>query len=231
MLEARRMMLRRPRPLLRCACVAALFALAACPKPISRRTGEFSPKTPGYAYDRGTVVRDGKPEYHVVEKDIDATQTYYEVHNADGGVEATVSLMSSYDGLLVLRADFPSLNKNYEVRTPIVPFTDVLASYIDHGVLAGGHLNASGLQAYADEKGIRLVDTAAQIQRLDAAAQRAECGRCMQDYRRCEVQQSEDRANPPPGVHEVGSCEAQYQVCSQGGVKTTDEWPCGQPHP
>jgi hypothetical protein len=209
-------------------CAAAL-TLAACAKPISRRTGAFAPKTPGYVYDGGTVLHDGKPEYRVVEKDVDTTQTYYEVQSTDGSVQAAVTLMSSYDGLLMLRADFPSPGKNYEARTPIVPFTDVLASYIDHGVLADGRLSASGLQAYADEKGLRLVDTAAQIHRLDEAAQRAECGRCMQDYRRCEVEQSQERANPRPGVHEVSSCEAQYQTCSQGGIKTTDAWPCGQP--
>ncbi|HTJ44069.1 MAG TPA: hypothetical protein VL463_18310 [Kofleriaceae bacterium] len=209
--------------------IATLIALGACMKPITRRTGEFKPRTPGYAYHDGTVVHDGQPEYQVVETDVDATQTYYEVKGAGGGVEAAVTLMSSYGGLLLVRADFPSLGKNYEARMPIAPFTNLLASYIDQGVLTNGRLDPNGLQAYADANGLRLVDTAAQIHRLDEAADRATCGQCMQDYRRCEIDQSADRAHPQPGMHVVQSCEAQFQTCSQGGVKTTDAWPCGQP--
>jgi hypothetical protein len=209
--------------------LALLLTTAACPKPISRRTGPFAPTTPGYTYQNGAVLHDGKPEYQIVEHDVDVTTTQYEVHGTDGALEVSAVMMSSAEGTLELRAEFPTLGVNYDVRTPSVPFTDVIASYIDHGVLVAGHVQKDGLAAYAQGKGIALVDTAAQIHRMDAAADQHACAACTQAYRKCQVDQANERATP--GLHVQASCESQYQTCSQGGIKQDESWPCGQPTP
>lgn len=196
--------------------------------PVSRRTGTFQTKTPGYAYLDGVVAKEGKPIYRVEQKDIDPFTTAYTIRSTDGHEEGTVTFASSYGGLLQCRASFPSLGTHYEARIPVVPFTDLLASYIDNGVLAEGHVNATGLKSYAASRGISLVDTRAQIQRLSEAAKRHECARCDEDFRRCQVEASSRRGHPAPGVTFVESCQRQYQACSQGGILTRDnEWPCG----
>jgi hypothetical protein len=84
------------------------------------------------------------------------------------------------------------------------------------------------LKSYAASRGITLVDTGAQVERMNAAGKRQECGRCTEDFRRCQVEASSRRAHPSPGVSVTESCEKKYQACSQGGILLrADEWPCG----
>jgi len=210
--------------------IAVLAAAVACGPPISRRTGVFAPKTPGYTYQDGLVAQQGKPLLRVVETDVDVTTTSYELRREGGSTEASVIFGSSYGGTLDVRAQFPALGVHYEVRMPIVPFTDLLASYIDNKVLVDGHVDLDGLKSYAAARGFQLIDTAAQIKRLDAAADRAQCRNCTQDFRKCEVEASYERQHPPPGVSYARSCETEFQTCSQGGIlQEPSKWPCGAP--
>jgi hypothetical protein len=205
------------------------ITIVAC-TPISRQTGTFAPNTPGYAYRDGVVLRDNAPLYRVVQHDIDRLTTTYDIQSTDGTSLAMVTFASSYQNTLECRAQFAGLGVHYEVRLPIVPFTQLLASYIDNGVLADGQVNRDGLAAYAASRGFAVVDTAAQLQRLQEAGRRSDCRRCVEDFRRCQVEASYRRQHPRPGVSVTQSCETGYQECSQGGILTRrDEWPCGAP--
>lgn len=212
----------------------AAIATACMPAtltPISRRKGPFVAKTPGYSYQGDVVSYEGKPIIRIVQTDLGTLETYYEIR-PEGAANAEVSIIfaSSYNNTLECRADFPTLGVHYEVRIPIVPFTDLLASYIDNKVLVAGHVDRAGLQAYTESKGIALIDTAAQSRRLQVAGDRARCRNCSQDFRRCQVNESYERQHPPPGVSFARSCETEFQQCSQGGMlRERDKWPCGGP--
>jgi len=206
-----------------------LFLILVACTPISRQTGEFHPQTAGYSYEHGVVSFGGKALYQIVQTDVDRYTTAYEVKAVfDGSTQALITFASSYGGTLECRAAFPLLGVHYEARIPIVPFTTLLASYLDNGVLADGQVSVEGLHGSAARRGVALVDTAAQQQRLSRAGAEAACRECGEDYRRCQVDASYARAHPAPGVHVVESCEARYQACSQGGIMTRpDQWPCG----
>jgi hypothetical protein len=134
----------------------ALVTLIAC-TPISRQTGELRPQTPGYSYDHGIVSFGGKALYQVVQTDVDRYTTAYEVKAVfDGSTQAQIVLASSYGGTLECNADFPALHLSYIARIPIVPFTTLLGSYIDNGVLVDGRANRNGLQTYAASRGVSL---------------------------------------------------------------------------
>jgi hypothetical protein len=162
----------------------------------------------------------------VEQTDVDTFTTHYRVKHADGTLQAEVTLASSYDNTLEARASFPALGAHYEARHPIIPFTDLLAAWIDNGVLVDGRLDPEGLRAYTAARGIALVDTWARQQRAYAAAGRAICERCTEDFRRCQVEASYRRSQP--GVTYSQSCSTKFQACSQGGfVSDPREWPCG----
>ncbi len=199
---------------------------------ISRQSGPFQPQQPGYDYREGVVYYQGAPLMRVAQTDVDKFTTHYQVYHTDGSLQAEVTLASSYGGTLDCRAIFPTLGVHYEVRYPIIAFTELLASYIDNKVLVQGRADPQGLQGYAASRGFQVVDTAAQFKRLSEAGQKAMCRRCEEDYRRCQVDASYRRDHPAPGITVSKSCELQFQECSQGGILTrTDEWPCGPPPP
>jgi hypothetical protein len=207
---------------------AALLSTQAC-SPISRRAGVFQPRTPGYSYQDGIVTHEGHPELRVDQTDVDAYTTSYAVRSADGTPQAQVTFASSYEGTLEVRADFGAIQRHYVARIAVVPFTDLLASYIDNQVLVNGRLNLEGLNAYAASRGIALVDTKAQTSRLIAASHRDDCKKCVQDFRACQVNESTARRFPKRGLSVSSSCETKFQGCSQGGILTRpSEWPCGQ---
>jgi hypothetical protein len=218
----------------RMSVALTVLVLAACfgTTPISRRQGTFEPKQPGWTYDAGVLAFQGSPLYRVVQTDVDRLTTHYAVQAMDGSVQASVTFASSYQDTLECRAEFPSLGVHYEARIPIVPFTTLLASFVDNGVLTEAGLTQPGLDAYAASRGIALIDTAAQTKRLSEAGSRAICQSCTEDYRACQVEASMRRKHPRPGVTVTTSCEAQFQACSQGGfVARADDWPCGTPAP
>src|SRR5689334_18901687 len=134
--------------MLRALLVPVVLLFLAC-TPISRKTGTFAPNTAGYAYRDGVVLRNNAPLYRVVQSDIDRLTTAYEIQTASGVSLAMVTFASSYEDTLECRASFPGLGTHYEARIPIVPFTDLLASYIDNRILVDGNVDQAGLASYA----------------------------------------------------------------------------------
>jgi hypothetical protein len=200
--------------------------------PISRQQGALRTNAPGYSYVDGTVFHHGRAILRVEQIDRGNYQTDYVVKDARGEIQAEVTFASWYQNTLICRANFEALGVHYEARIPIVPFTDLLSSYIDNGVLLDGKLDPDRLLSYAASREIELVDTAAQVRRLSMAGAQAKCRQCAEDFRRCQVDASRRRASPGGGVRVTESCESQFQGCSQGGfVIRRSEWPCGPaPH-
>ncbi len=209
--------------------LAVLVFVAAC-TPVSRTDGPFAPKTAGYSLTNATVSKNGTPQFRVEQTNVDNFTTSYRIVNVSGVLQASITLASSTENTLECRADFPTLGTHFEVRYPQTSFNEVLASLVDNGVIADGQASAAGLEAYAASRGIRVVNTANQMARLRAASKVEDCRKCSQDYRRCQVDESYERAHPAPGVtvRSARACESAFQACSQGGILTRqDEWPCG----
>ena len=211
--------------------VTMVLALAATScTPANRIPGPFLPKTPGYTYQEGVVSKHGQPILRVVQTNVDSLATYYEVKDRGGADLVTVSFQTSVESTLEVRADFWQLGVHYHVRSPIIPFTQLLASYIDNGVLVDGTVSKEGLERYAAERRFPIRNTAAEERRVSMASKRMSCQQCVEDYRACQVAASNRRTSGRPGVTVSTTCETQFQGCSQGGFTTRpDDWPCGPP--
>jgi hypothetical protein len=205
-----------------------VFLTVACITPISRQKGEFRAQVAGWTYRDAVLSHDGKPLYRVVQTDVDRFSTQYDVQTMAGESIALVDFASSYDGTLECHASFPGLNRHFTVRFPIVPFTDLLSSWVDNGVLTKRGIAIIGLEGYTAQRNVKLVDTAANMARMREAGRRHDCRRCEQDYRACEVAESNARAAPARGVTIARSCEAEFQACAQGGFVYHDGVPCGE---
>ena len=171
-----------------------------------------------FTLDHGNVS-DGKTVVMTVTSQFpDGLTEGHQVTAPGKGVVFAVNMMKS-NGSKLASVEFPSLNRTFEARFPMeTTLPKLLGSFLKTGVIVGNQPNLAALTTWCAQLGIVLKDTRALMAREAAAAQRAECGRCRDEYRACQVQRAETRKHPRPGVTVEANCERSFRACSFGGA-------------